>query len=230
LAERINILRCIFKAKRYVDYRKALNCEDLPVLFPQGSIVVKMNFIDLFFVLHSIAARIELERDTGRNERFVPAGKISQSSADELRDRVAPGIDLTHRVSKAAQEFNEALLNSRHPLPKLFTYDVERKVCTSPADNDAWSRMESMLLQAMFWGVRQKRYYLEHFLKATTEGEYFLRGPVDRHEPNEWLTPEGNVLQMTLLGFDSDELFSFLDVNRILYKCQPGATFRIEEI
>ena len=182
-----------------------------------------MKFIDLIFALHSIAARIKLERDSDKPEIFVPAGKISQNSANEHRDRVASGLDLADRVSNAAQRLDEALHNPRHPKPKLFEYDVQR-ACTLPAGNDAWSRMISLLFQAMFWGVREERYCLEHFNRATTEGEFFLRKPIDRHEADGWLTPEGNVLRKTLLGFDSDELYSFLDANRILYKRQPGAT------
>jgi hypothetical protein len=191
--------------------------------------MVKMNFIDLFFALHSIAAHIELERDPDKNELFVPAGKISQNSVHELRDRVAPGIDLANRVSKAAWTFNDALHDSGHPIPKLFIYEVDRG-CTSPAGNDGWSKMVTLLFQAMFWGKREKRYCLEHFQRATTEGEFFLRRPIDRHKTDNWLTPKGKVLEKTLLGFDSDELFVFLDANRILYKRQPGTTFRIEEI
>jgi len=185
--------------------------------------MVKTRFIELFFALHSIAARIKPERDPGIPELFVSAGKISQSSANELRDRVAPGINLANRVSKAARAFDDALHDSGHPMPKIFVFDVDRAY-TSPAGNDGWSKMMSLLFQAMFWGVREERYCLEHFNRATTEGEFFLRKPIDRHEADGWLTPEGNVLRKTLLGFDSDELYSFLDANRILYKRQPGAT------
>jgi hypothetical protein len=175
-----------------------------------------MKFIDLIYALYSIAARVDLERDPGRPEIFVAAGKISQSSANKFRDRLAPEINLVDQVSKAARILFEALHDSGFPPPKLFAYDIE-KAFTSPAGEDAWSRMVSLLLQAMFWEVRKKRYCLEHFRRATTEGEYFLRGPIDRHKTDDWLTPEGNVLRMTLLGFDSCELFPFLDTNRILY-------------
>ena len=185
--------------------------------------MVKMNFIDLFFALHSIAARIEFERDPEKPELYVPAGKISQSSAHELSDRVAPGIDLANRVSKAAWAFNDALHDSGDPVPKLYIYEVDRG-CTSPAGDDGWSKMVSLLSQAMFWGKREKRYCLEHFQRATTEGEFFLRRPIDRHKTDDWLTPEGNVLGKTLLGFDSDELFPFLDANTIPYERQSGAT------
>ncbi len=175
-----------------------------------------MKFIDLIFALHSIAARVEFAREPDHPELFVPAGKISQSSANELRDRVAPGIDLAARVGMAARRLNEALHDSDHPRPKLFKHDP-KKAFSSPAADETWSRMVSLLLQAMFWGVREERYCLEHFHRATTEGERFLRGPIHRHEADDWLTPEGNVLRMTLLGFDPDELFWFLDANRIRY-------------
>ena len=188
-----------------------------------------MKLIDLIFALHSIAARVEFARDPDRPELFVPAGKISQSSANELRDRVSPGIDLAERVGKAARRFNEALHDSDHPRPKLFEYDPDRAIF-SPADDDTWSRMVSLLLQAMFWGVREERYCLEHFHRATTEGERFLHRPIHRHEADDWLTPEGNVFRMTLLGFDPDELFLFLDANRIKYKRQRKVTNYNKEI
>lgn len=181
-----------------------------------------MKYIDLSFALHFIAARIKLEPDPDKREIFVPAGKISQSSAYELWDRVAPGLNLADRVGKAARILNEALHDSSHPKPNLFNYNVDRTF-SSPAGDDARCRLVSFLFQAMFWGVREERYCLEHFRKATAEGERFLRRPISRHETDDWLTPDGNVLRMTLLGFDSDELFPFLDANRILYKRQSGA-------
>jgi hypothetical protein len=124
---------------------------------------------------------------------------------------------VTDRVSKAARKLNEALNDSECPKPKLFELDPERKV-PSPADIDAWSRLGTMLLQAMFWNIREKRYCLEHFLKATVRGESFLRGPIQRHETEDWLSPNGNALRRTSLGFDSDEIFTFLDANSIQYK------------
>jgi hypothetical protein len=184
-----------------------------------------MKFIDLIFALHFIAARIKLERDPNKPEVFVPAGKISQSSAYEFRDRVVSVLDLADRVGKAAGILNEALHDSDHHKPNLFDYNVE-KAFSSPAGGDAWSRLVSFLLQAMFWSVREERYCLDHFRTATVEGERFLQKPIHRHKTDDWLTPKGSVLQVTLLGFDSDELFPFLDANKILYKRQSGATIQ----
>jgi len=177
---------------------------------------LRMKFIDLYFALQFIAARIEPSPDPEGCNIFVPAGKMSQSSASNFHNRVATGIDMANRVSKAARILNEALYDSKHQKPNLFEYDGAG-ACPLPASKDTWSRMKSLLLQAMFWGNREKRYCVEHFRRATTKGEYFLRGPIDRHETDDWLTPNASALQPTSLGFDSDELFSFLDANRILY-------------
>jgi hypothetical protein len=76
------------------------------------------------------------------------------------------------------------------------------------------------LIQAMFWDIREKRYCVEHFDKAKTEGEYFLRGPIHRHETDNWLSPDATVLRPSSIGFDADEFFAFLDANRIPYTNQ----------
>jgi hypothetical protein len=180
---------------------------------------LRMDFIDLYFALQSVTARIEPSPDPEGCNIFVPAGKMSQSSANNFHNRVAPGIDMANRVSKAARSLNEALQDSKHQKPNLFEYDGD-SACSFPAGKDTWSRMKTLLLQAMFWGNREKRYCVEHFRRATTKGEYFLRGPIERDETDAWLTSNGNALQPTSFGFDSDELFSFLDANGIPYMFQ----------
>jgi len=69
-------------------------------------------------------------------------------------------------------------------------------------------------------GVREERYCLSHFNKAKAEGEGYLDGPISRHETDGWLYLDGNACQGTLLGFDGDELFPFLDANGIRYTRQ----------
>lgn len=178
-----------------------------------------MKFIDLYFVLSSIAEHIEPSSDPDGWKRFAPAGKMSLSTAKYFHERVASGIDWANRFSLAARGLSELLHNSKHQKPNLFEYD-EKCARTSPADSDTWSRMKSLLLQAMFWNHREKRYCLDHFTRAIDRGEYFLRSPVRRHETDNWLTPKSNVLHPTSLGFDAEELFAFLDANRIPYKRQ----------
>ncbi len=175
-----------------------------------------MKFIDLYFALQSIAACIEPSPDPDGSKIFVPAGKMSQSLVTSLYDRVAPGIDMANRVGKAARSLSEALHNSEHQKPNLFEYKGA-STHASLAGNDEWPRMKSLLLQAMFWGIREKRYCLEHFRKGITEGEYFLRGPIVRHETDDWLVSNGNVFRPTSLGFDSEEFFAFLKANDIPY-------------
>ena len=185
-----------------------------------------MKFIDLYLVLQSIASRIRLEPDCDGSKLFTPAGKISQKLANDFHARVASGISKANRLSKAARCLNEALHDSKHPKPNLFECE-ENSEKIRPAGNDAWSRMISLLLQATFWGTREKRYCLEYFRKATSEGEYFLRSPIMRHETDDWLIQEGRIFKPTLLGFDSDELFLFLSANGIPYKPNTKQSNRI---
>ena len=178
-----------------------------------------MEFIELFSALHSLTARIEPERNIGMSQLFISAGKISQRTANEFLDRVAPGIDLANRVGNAARSLIDALQFSTHVKPKVFEYEVKTAVA-SPANNDACSKIMALLFQARFWGVREERYCLSHFNKAKAEGEGYLDGPISRHETDGWLYLDGNACQGTLLGFDGDELFPFLDANGIRYTRQ----------
>ncbi len=178
-----------------------------------------MKFIDLYFVLSSIAEHIDPSTDPDGWKKFVPAGKMSQSTAKDFYKRVANGIDWANRMTLAARRLSELLHNSIHQRPNLFEYD-EKNACTLPGDSGTWSRMKSLLLEAMFWNHREKRYCLDHFTSARDQGEYFLRGPIRRDETDNWLTPNRGVLLPTSLGFDADELFAFLDANGVSYTHQ----------